>query len=296
MQQAVDAAEIDEGAVIRDVLHHARQHLALAQRGDQLGARLGAALFHDGAARDHDIAAGAIHLQDLERLGRAHERADIAHRADVHLAAGQEGHGAGEVDGEAALDAPEDDAGHALIVLEGLLELGPGFLAPGLLARQNGFAVLVFHALEIDFDGVAHLELGLLAGGGEFLELDAALGLQSDVDEGEIILDGDDDALEHAAFESVAGADRFLEQRGETVLAIFGGGGLSRGGFGHVGSFSLCYSGRPVVSGGLDSRLRDRPLTAVREGISPGRGPAGYARYRRAPGRRPDRHRALSCR
>ncbi len=187
----------------------------------------------------------AVHLQDLERLRRAHQRADVAHRADVHLAAGQEGHGAGEIDGEAALDAAEDHAGDALVVLEGLLELGPGFLAARLLARQHGFAVLVFHALEIDLDHVADLDLGLLAGGGEFLERDAAFGFQADIDEGEVVLDGDDDALEHAAFEAVAGAERFLEQRGETVLAIFGGGGLSRGGFGHV-RFLLSMLFRPT--------------------------------------------------
>src|SRR5262249_39799957 len=148
---------------------------------------------------------------------RAHQGADVAHRSDVDLAARQEGDGAGEIDGEAALDAPEDDAGDALVVLEGLLELGPGLLAPGLLARQHGLAVLVLHALEKDLDGVAHLDVGPLARGGEFLELDAALGLQSDIDEGEVVLDGDDNALENAAFEPVAGSDRFLEQRGETV-------------------------------------------------------------------------------
>ena len=76
--------------------------------------------------------------------------------------------------------------------LNALLELGPGFLAPRLLARQHGLAVLVFHALEIDLDRVADLDLGRLAGGGEFLERDAAFGLQADIDEGEVVLDGDD--------------------------------------------------------------------------------------------------------
>ena len=50
----------------------------------------------------------AVHLEDLEGLRRAHQRADVAHRADVDLAARQERHGAAEIDGEAALDPAED--------------------------------------------------------------------------------------------------------------------------------------------------------------------------------------------
>ena len=87
------------------------------------------------------------------------QRRDVAHRADIDLAARQEGDGAVEIDGEAALDAAEDDAGNALIGLEALLELGPGFLAAGLLARDLRLAVLVLHPLEIDLDGVARLDL-----------------------------------------------------------------------------------------------------------------------------------------
>ncbi len=110
MQQAVDAAQIDERTVIGDVLDHTVEHLAFLEAGDQLGALLGAALFEHGAARNDDVAAAAIHLQDLEWLRRAHQRGDVAHRADVDLAARQEGHGAGEIDGKATLDAAEDNA------------------------------------------------------------------------------------------------------------------------------------------------------------------------------------------
>ena len=87
VEQAVDAAEIDEGAVIGDVLDHAVDDLALGEAQDQARALLGAGLFEDGAARDDDIAAAAVHLQDLEGLRQVHQRADVADRADVDLAA-----------------------------------------------------------------------------------------------------------------------------------------------------------------------------------------------------------------
>ena len=140
VQEPVDAAEIDERAIVGDVLDHAVDHLALFEAGDDLAALLGASLLEHRAARHDDIAAPAIHLQDLERLRHVHQRTDVADRADVDLAAGQEGHGAVEIDGEAALDPVEDDALDALVSLVFLLEPGPALLAARLLARQHGFA------------------------------------------------------------------------------------------------------------------------------------------------------------
>src|SRR5208337_328551 len=137
VQEAVDAAEVDERAVVGEVLDRAVDDLALGQVGDDLVALLGPALLEHGAAGDNDVAAAAVHFQDLERLRHVHQRRDVAHRPDVDLAARQKGHGAVEVDGEAALDLVEDDALDLLVLLEGLLELDPALLAAGLVARQD---------------------------------------------------------------------------------------------------------------------------------------------------------------
>src|SRR5262249_10979792 len=120
VQQAVDAAEVDEGAVVGDVLHHAVDDLAFLEVLHQLLALLGAGLFEHRAARDDDVAAAAIHLQDLERLRHVHEGRDVADRADVDLRTRQERHGAVEIDREAALDLIEDDARNLLVALERL--------------------------------------------------------------------------------------------------------------------------------------------------------------------------------
>src|SRR5690606_8175747 len=140
VQQAVNAAEINERTVIGDVLDHAVNNLALFELLDDFRTLFRTALFEDGATRDNNVAATLVHLQNLERLRHVHERRDIADRTDVHLRTRQEGDGAFEVDGEAALDLVEDGAFTALIVVVHFFELDPALFAASLLAAQHGFA------------------------------------------------------------------------------------------------------------------------------------------------------------
>lgn len=185
---------------------------------DQAAALFGARFFEDRAARHDDVAAAAIHLQDLEGLRQVHERADVAHRADVDLAARKEGHGAAEVDGEAALDATEDDAFDAGFLVELLFEPVPGGFAAGAVARQHRFAIGIFDAVDIDFDFVADLEVRLLAGHRELAKRHAAFALQADVDHCQVVFDRGHGALDDAAFKAAVGTtQRFVEHRGEIV-------------------------------------------------------------------------------
>src|SRR6185295_3850236 len=206
---------VDEGAVVGDVLHHAVDHLALLEVLHELLALLGAGLFEDRAARHHDVAAAAIHLQDLERLRHVHQRRHVADRPDVDLAAWQERDRAVEIDREATLDLIEDDAGDLLVAVERLFELAPAFLAARLVARENRLAKRVLDALEIDLDLVADLDLAAAAGAGELAQRDATFGLGADVDDGEILLDPDDLALDDRSFLQIALAECLIEHCGK---------------------------------------------------------------------------------
>ena len=112
VQQAVEAAEVDEGAVVGDVLDHAAQHLAFLERREQLVALLGARSPRAprGATRRCCRARRSI-LRIWNGSALLSSGRDVAHRADVDLAAGQERDRAAEVDREAALDPAEDRAG-----------------------------------------------------------------------------------------------------------------------------------------------------------------------------------------
>ena len=72
VQQAVDAPQIDEGAVVGDVLDHALEDLALLQALYEFRALGGASFLQHRAAGDDDVAAAAVHLQNHEGLRRAH--------------------------------------------------------------------------------------------------------------------------------------------------------------------------------------------------------------------------------
>jgi len=114
VQQPVDAAQVDEGAVIGDVLDHTLDDGALLQGLEQLFAILAHGLFEHGAARHDDVVTFAVDLDDLELELFTLDRSSVLHRADVDEGTGQEGAQSIDHDGEAALDAagdhPLDDA------------------------------------------------------------------------------------------------------------------------------------------------------------------------------------------
>src|SRR3546814_10447753 len=139
----------------------------------------------DVCSSDLDVAALAVHLQDLERLRHVHQRGHVAHRADIDLAAGQEGDGAVEVDGEAALDAAEDHTLDAAALGEFGFELVPCGFAAGAVTAQHRFAVRLLDAVDIDLDFVADLEVGLLPRPGEFAQRPPAFPLQPAVGDGQ---------------------------------------------------------------------------------------------------------------
>ena len=251
VQQAIDTAEIDERAVIGDVLDHALDHIALVELADDFAALFGAGFFKDRAARYDDITAAAVHLEDLERLRRVHQRADIAHRAHIDLRAGQEGHGTAEIDREAALDATEDRTFDALGLVECFFKTVPGLFAAGLVAGEHRFALGVLGTVQIDLDFIADFKIGGLAGGSKFLHVDAAFHLEADIHDRLTILDRDHFAFDDGPFLQVVVLKAFVQHCLEIVHARLhrfrGGGGISHS----ISSYGSSFTGRPVVSGGL---------------------------------------------
>src|SRR5215469_1938522 len=238
MQEPVNAPEIDERPVVGDVLDDPVDDLALFEVLHQLLTLLGPGFLEHRAPRHHDVAAPAIHLEDLERLRDIHERRDVADRTDVDLAARQEGDGAVEVDRKAALDLVEDHALDFFVPLERPFQPAPTLLAARLVARQHRLAERVLDPLQIDLDCVPDLEIAVPPGSGKFPERHPPLGLEPDIDDRKVLLDADDGALDHCTFLEVAVIERFLEQFGKILARGHAGGagegsGCGGGGGGH---------------------------------------------------------------
>ena len=221
MQQAVNAAQVNEGTVFGDVLDHAIHGLTFGQVRDDFGALFGAAFFQDRTARDNDVATATVHLEDLERLLHAHQRAGVAHGAHVDLAAGKEGHGTAKINREAALDAPEDRAINARLGRIGLFQSVPGFFALGLVAADHSLATGILDAVKVDFHLIAHGDVGGAAQIGKFLQINAAFHLVADVDDGLARLDGDDLALYDRALFGGVDFKAFLQQGFEFFHGCF---------------------------------------------------------------------------
>ena len=194
MEQAVDAAEVDERAEVGDVRDGAAHEVALAHVLEQ--ALLGgvALILDELAARDDDVAALLVDLEDHRAHRLADELADVAGAAHIDLRRGEEDRHA-DVDEQAALDLAHALALDDVAFLAGLEDGLPAADAVGLALREAHAAGLVLEALEEDLDDVAHGDIGVL----ELVAIDEAFALQADLDDDVVAGEADDVTLEDAA-------------------------------------------------------------------------------------------------
>ena len=217
VQQAVNTAQINERTVFGDVLDHTIDGLTFGQVANDFGALFGTGLFEDRTARYHDVATTAVHLEDLERLLETHERARVAHGADVDLAAGQERNCAAEVDGEATFDTAKDRAFDTLFCSIGFFQTIPGFLTAGHFAADDSFATRVFDLAKENFDFVANFDFGGFAGISKFFQINAAFHFVADVDDGLARFDSDHLAFDDCTLFGCVHLEAFVQKRFEFV-------------------------------------------------------------------------------
>src|SRR6185312_10197792 len=222
-QEAVDAAEVDERTVLGEVLDDALDDLTLFELLERLILELGALLLEEHAARQHDVAALLVELDDLELEVLADERVQVAHRTEIDLRAGKERlDAAADGDREAALHALRDHALDELVTLARLGDLVPHLETIGLLLRQDAQPEIVLAALEEDFDLVAFLDGDVAVGAGELLDRHLTLGLVADVDDDVVLVQLDDAAVDDGAFFDLFALEALLEHCGERLFTARG--------------------------------------------------------------------------
>jgi hypothetical protein len=139
VQQAVDTAEINEGAVVGDVLDHALDDAAFLEGCQQCFALFTHAGFENGTTRNNHVVALAVELDDLEFVGLAFVRRGVLDRTHVNQRTRQEGADAVGHYRQPPLDLAGDRAGDQRTIVQRLLKRIPRGDAFGAVARQAGF-------------------------------------------------------------------------------------------------------------------------------------------------------------
>jgi hypothetical protein len=212
VQEAVNAAEVDERAVVGQVLDRALDDVAFLQVVQQLRALGAVFLFDDRATRDHDVVAALVEFDDLELELLALEVARVAHRAHVHKRSGQERADVVELHGKPALDAAVDHALDDLALGEGLFEAGPGARALRLLARQAGLAGAVLDGVERDLNFLADVNIDFAAVILELVGRYHGLGLEPDAHDHDVGIHVDDGAGQDLAGLDLLAGEALLEE------------------------------------------------------------------------------------
>src|SRR5262249_29451144 len=133
-------------------------------------------------ARQHDVAALLVDLDDAHPQLLAAQRIQVTHGTDVDLRAGKE-RADTDVHGESALDALDDAADDDLALGIGLLDFVPDLHLLGLFTREHHVAFAVLGALEQHVDDVAGLHGDLAGLVHELVDGDDPFGLVADVDD-----------------------------------------------------------------------------------------------------------------
>ena len=224
VQQAIQTTEVDERAVLGQVLYRAgedRAFFKVRQGFRALGVDF---FFQQLLARDDDVAALFVQLDNGHVEGLALERIQIVNRTNVNLRTGQKGTGAVDIHSYSALDAVDDDARNRLLLVVSLLNVIPRVQPLGLLVGEANGAIGADAAIHHDRDFVAGLELdraGVVLHLGDRYHA-FGLGAEIDHDMGR----GD---LDHGALnEAVRGV--FFWLGSSRVLVVFEGGGEVFGG------------------------------------------------------------------
>ena len=156
VQQAVDAAQVDERAVVGDVLDDALEHLAFGERLERVLLLLGVLLLEERLARQHDVAALLVDLDHAHAQLLPAQRVEVPDGTHVDLRSRQERADA-DVHRQPALDPLDDAADDDLALGIGLLDLVPDLHLLGFFAREDDVAFAIFGPLEQHVDDVAGL-------------------------------------------------------------------------------------------------------------------------------------------
>jgi hypothetical protein len=219
VNEAIDAAEIDERAELSQTYHHAFANLPNLERTQKL-LLLGVELFFEHEPlREHYAMAFMVEIDYLQAKLLADQLIEISDRLPPNLGRRHEAAHT-EIHEHAAFDDLRDGGLDHFVSFVRLDHLLPGLERTRAALGKEQRAIHVIDPVDHDFEGVPDLEIFWFNGERELAERQNAFGLTADVDEQFVLVFLNDDAGEYLAF--VQNLQRFfVETLFECELILF---------------------------------------------------------------------------
>ena len=205
VNQAVDTAEIDEGAEVDDGGNNALADLALLQLVQELGANLGLGLLQVRTAGQNNVVALLVQLDDLCFQLLADVRLQVTDATHLNEGCRQEATQA-DIQDEAALDNLDNGTGNRLFLGLQLLDGAPCALVLRALLGQDQATFLVLLGenkcvnLIADLNNLVRVDVVL---DGQLAGRDNTFGLVSDVQQYLVVVNLDDGTLDNVTIVEV---------------------------------------------------------------------------------------------
>src|SRR6266481_5757863 len=216
MQKPINSAHIHKRSILGQVLDDPGEDAAFFQVCEGFAALFILLFFQKLFARDYDVAAFLVELDDGDFHRLALHTIQIPYRTQVHLRARQEGVRPLNIDGQPALDPLHNDALDRLLFVVSALNLVPRPQPLCLQVREVDVALFGFALLSHHVDLGPGLELGLALVIENLRDRHHAFGFRPDIDD-----DVGRRQFHHCAFDYVILANRFL---GFGLEVLEGGG------------------------------------------------------------------------
>ena len=196
MQQAIDATQIDECAVIREVLNDTFNLLTFLQGFQQRFALCGVLGFEDAATGNDNVVALLVQLDNFEFELFAFQVRGITNRTDIDQGTWQERTDAVNVDCEAALNLTVDNARNHFLSGESCFQNDPALSTLGFFTGQLGFTKAIFNRVQRNVNFVTNFDGQFASVVVELLQRDEAFRLQTSVNgyPTSLVIDIDDDS------------------------------------------------------------------------------------------------------
>src|SRR3954470_6288807 len=224
MQQTVDTAEINKCAIVGNVLDDAFDDRSFLQAGEERIAFRALRLLKHRAPRNDYVVALAIELDNLEIELFAFVGIGVLHRTNINQRTGKESADPVHHDRKSTFYLAIYQALHQRALFHGFFEVMPCCEPLGLLARQTRFTIAVLERLNGNCDVVSNVDFDLATVVSEFVRRDKTLGLQTGINNDEVLVYSDDFGRDDFTRTHFLPRKTFFKQCGETILVDRGSG------------------------------------------------------------------------